>query len=98
MSSFWPSEDGWPYPDSGAELIDLSAESDDDLLSLTVPAPHLFDDLDPLERLIITEHYGLGGVRARSMGELHGELGLPTSDIRTALGSGLDKLRAQLRT
>jgi len=97
MSSIWPAEDGWPYPDSDLELVDLDAESDDDLMSLKAPPPHLFDDLDPIERRVITEHYGLGGVPIRSMRELHGELGLSRADLRNVLGSGLDKLRSHLR-
>lgn len=98
MRSFaWPTEDGWPYPDSGAELIDLDAESDDDLLSLTIPPPHLFDDLDPIERQVITEHYGLGGVAPRTMRQLHNETGLSRADLRSVLGSGLGKLRTHLQ-
>lgn len=97
MSSIWPSEDGWPYPDTDGEQIDFAAESDDDLLSLTAPHQHLFDDLDPLERRVITEHYGLGGVTPRSMRELHGELGMSRADLRDVLGSGLNKLRTHLQ-
>ena len=98
MTSFlWPAEDGWPYPDTAAELIDLDSESDDDLLSLRIPPPHLFDELDPLERRVITSHYGLEGQRARTMKQLHAELGLSRSDLRHALGSGLAKLRTHLQ-
>jgi DNA-directed RNA polymerase sigma subunit (sigma70/sigma32) len=97
MTSFlWPAEDGWPYPDSGLETIDLAAESDDDLLSLRIPPPHLFDELDPLERQIITSHYGLDGRPARTMKQLHSELGMTRSDLRDVLGSGLAKLRSHL--
>jgi DNA-directed RNA polymerase sigma subunit (sigma70/sigma32) len=98
MTSFiWPAEDGWPYPDTAAEMVDLTAESDDDLLSLRIPPPHLFDDLDPLERRIITSHYGLEGQSPRTMKQLHAELGMSRSDLRDVLGSGLEKLRGQLR-
>lgn len=98
MTSFvWPAEDGWPYPDAAAEVVDLSAESDDDLLSLKVPPPHLFDELDPLERRVITSHYGLNGEPARTMKQLHTELGLSRSDLRDVLGSGLQKLRTHLQ-
>src|SRR5438034_447046 len=31
MSSIWPAEGGWPYPDSDLDLVDLDAESDDDV-------------------------------------------------------------------
>lgn len=93
----WPSEDGWPYPDSGPELTDLSADMDDDLLSLRVPPPHLFEHLDPIERQVITTHYGLGGQPARNMKQLHADTGLSRAELRQVLGSGLDKLRSELR-
>jgi DNA-directed RNA polymerase sigma subunit (sigma70/sigma32) len=96
MSTFlWPAEDGWPYPDSGPEIIDLDAESDDDLMSLQIPT-HLFDDLEPLERAVIEGRFGLGGSAVRSMRELHEELDVPRADLRAALGSALEKLRAHL--
>lgn len=92
----WPADDGWPYPDTGAEIIDLDAGPDDDLLALRSPSSHLLDDLDPLERQVITLTYGLDGKPALSMPELHDQLGLPDADLRNALGSGLGKLRTQL--
>lgn len=98
MTSFvWPAEDGWPYPDAAKEVADLSAESDDDLLSLKIPPPHLYDELDPIERKVITSHYGLNGEPARTMKQLHNELGLSRSDLRNVLGSGLQKLRTHLQ-
>ena len=96
MSSFWPSEDGWPYPDTSQEIIDLDSEADDDLLNLRVPPAHLFDDLDPLERQVIAGRFGLEGAPVRSMKQLRLDTGLPTADLRQALGSGLEKLRTQL--
>ena len=95
----WPSEDGWPYPDPEArdvtELADTD-EIDDELLSLRIPAPHLFDDLDPTERAVVTGRFGLDGTRVRTLNQLHAELGLPRAQIRGALESGLAKLRTQL--
>ena len=97
MSSFvWPSEDGWPYPDSEREWADEAGAIDDDIMSLRAKPPHLFDDLDPLERKVITSRFGLDGAAPRTMKELHNDLGLPRSDLREALGSGLAKLRTQL--
>jgi DNA-directed RNA polymerase sigma subunit (sigma70/sigma32) len=96
MSSFWPTEDGWPYADSEREVADVDAEFDDDLLSLKVPPPHLFDDLDPLERQVISSRFGLEGLPVRSMKQLHTDLGVPRADLRQALGSGLAKLRSHL--
>jgi DNA-directed RNA polymerase sigma subunit (sigma70/sigma32) len=92
----WPAEDGWPYPDSEPEVVDLDADVDDDLLSLTSPASHVFDDLEPLERRVIAAHYGLRGQVPRSFGELHDEWGVADADLRSALGTGLGKLRTHL--
>ena|SRR2546423_9167096 len=96
MSSFWPTEDGWPYPDTSRETIDLGSEADDDLLNLRCPPPHLFDDLDPLERRVISARFGLAGEPVLTMKELHRDTGLPREDLRQALGSGLAKLRTHL--
>jgi DNA-directed RNA polymerase sigma subunit (sigma70/sigma32) len=97
MSSYWPGEDGWPYPDTNDEWPDLDVELDDDILSLKAPHPHLFDALDPMEREVITARYGLDGQPARSMKQLHSDLGLSRSQLRDVLGSGLGKLREQFR-
>jgi DNA-directed RNA polymerase sigma subunit (sigma70/sigma32) len=94
-SSVWPSEDGWPYPDTERETIDLSSEVDDDALSVRL-TPTLLNALDPLERVLIASRYGLGGTPIRSMKQLHTDLGLPRDELRSALGSGLAKLRTQL--
>jgi DNA-directed RNA polymerase sigma subunit (sigma70/sigma32) len=97
MSSYWPTEDGWPYADSEREWADAeAAELDDDLISLKAPPPHLFDDLDPLERQVIASRFGLEGRPVRSMKQLHLDLGVPRADLREALGSGLAKLRSHL--
>jgi DNA-directed RNA polymerase sigma subunit (sigma70/sigma32) len=58
--------------------------------------PHLFDDLDPLERRVIDSRFGLEGQPVRSMKQLHADLGVPRADLRQALGSGLAKLRNHL--
>jgi len=97
MSSYWPTEDGWPYHDDRAEEIDLAAIVDDDVLSLQMER-HLLDDLNPLERRVIEAHYGLHGSTPRTMKELRTELGVPRSDLRSALGSGLAKLRVHLNS
>jgi DNA-directed RNA polymerase sigma subunit (sigma70/sigma32) len=95
VSVYWPTEDGWPYQDGRPEAADPNGELDDDLLSVRLPAAHLLDHLDPLEREVIAAHYGLSGP-ARSMKQLHADLGLPRAELRTVLGSGLAKLRAEL--
>ena len=97
MSSFvWPNDDGWPYPDSEDETVDLDGWIDDDVLSLRATPAHPLDGLSPLERSVIAGRYGLGGSPLRSMKQLQADLGVPRADLRQALGSGLAKLRVQL--
>ena len=98
MSSYvWPNDDGWPYPDGSThELADLDGNVDDDALLLRTTPPRLFEQLEPLERQVITAHYGLNGTPARSMKQLHTDLGIPRADLREALAGGLAKLRTQL--
>lgn len=96
MGTFlWPAEDGWPYPDTGPEIVDLDAESDDDLMSVRIPA-HLFDDLEPLERRTLEGRFGLGGTPVRSMQELQVELGVSRATLRAVLASALEKVRTHL--
>ena len=94
----WPADDGWPYPDSADEAVDLDSEADDDLLSVKATAEHLLDRLNPLEREVVRSRFGLGGHPERSMRELVVETGLARADLRDALGTGLAKLRSQLRS
>ena len=92
----WP-EDGWPYPDSKRpEIVDLDATIDDDTMVLRNLGDRLFQFLDPLERQVITAHYGLDGTPPRTMKELHHETGLPRAELREALAGGLAKLRITL--
>jgi DNA-directed RNA polymerase sigma subunit (sigma70/sigma32) len=97
MSAYvWPDEAGWPYPDAERELADTSGDVDDDALLLRAVPAHLFDRLEPLERQVIAAHYGLDGGTARSMKQLHHEMGLSRADLREALAGGLAKLRISL--
>lgn len=97
MSSYeWPSEDGWPYPDGAGDLVDPDSAVDDDALVLRTAPPEVFSTLEPLERQVITAHYGLEGARPRSMKELHADLGLSRAELRDVLGSALVKLRSRL--
>ena len=92
----WP-EDGWPYPDSKRpEIADLDATIDDDAMVLRNLGDRLFQYLDPLERQVITAHYGLDGSPPRTMKELHHDTGLPRAELREALAGGLAKLRITL--
>ena len=96
MRSYLWSEDGWPYPDSKAELPDLDSNIDEDAIVLRGLGPRLFEFLDPLERQVITAHYGLDGAPPRTMKQLHHEMGLPRAELREALAGGLAKLRTTL--
>jgi DNA-directed RNA polymerase sigma subunit (sigma70/sigma32) len=95
-SYVWPSEDGWPYPDGRAELPDLDSNIDEDAIVLRGAGSRLFDLLDPLERQVITSHYGLDGSPPRTMKDLHHDTGLPRTELREALAGGLAKLRISL--
>ncbi len=92
----WPSEDGWPYPDAQGHELESDDSFDDDALVLRAAPPHLFDHLDPLERQVVTSHYGLDGSPPRSMKELHTDMGLTRAQVKELLGSGLTKLRDRL--
>lgn len=101
MASFlFRDDDGWPYPDpdehAAIEIADRALEIDDDLMCLRARPPHLYDGLEPLERTVLTGHFGLDGAPARSMKELHHELHLPRAQVLSAYESGLAKLRSQL--
>jgi DNA-directed RNA polymerase sigma subunit (sigma70/sigma32) len=95
--TLWPAEDGWPYPDSLGDFVDVAGEADDDLVSMRADT-HLFDSLDSLEREVISARFGLRGHQMRTAAELHSDLGLPDADIEGAFGSGLAKLRTHLST
>ncbi len=92
----WPSEDGWPYADGDDGPADTDADPDDDLVSLHALSPHLFDDLEPLERQVVTGRFGLDGRPSRSIRQLARDLGAPRDDLRAALSAALAKLRAHL--
>ncbi|MGH9178996.1 MAG: hypothetical protein ACRD0N_10635 [Acidimicrobiales bacterium] len=76
-------------------MSDPQGEVDDDLLSLLADSKHLLAHLNPTERQVITDHYGLDGHPARSMKQLHTQTGMSRAELRSTLGSGLAKLRTQ---
>lgn len=99
MASFlWPAEDGWPYPDEIDLRADPAADFDDDAVALHALPRRAFERLGTLERQVLDARFGLEGQPVRSMKELHAELGVPRSELRDALGSGLAKLRIALTT
>ena len=97
MTFIWPSEDGWPYPDTAREVIDLDTEVDDDLFALRNDRAHVLACLEPLEREVLTARFGLDGSPARSVFDVGLATGLSTDDVEALTGTGLTKLRRRLR-
>lgn len=95
MSSFWATDDGWPYEDTPNEADYLDAGGDDEMLSLTTSA-HLLDGLDEMERKVLGARFGLGGQPVLSMKQLQLTTGMEREALRDALGSGLSKIRFNL--
>ena len=98
MGAFvWPSEDGWPYPDAEADLVDPTvAAGDDDLLCLQVSARRALSRLDPVERQVIAARFGLDGRGVRSFEQIQAATGVSPIQAADAMGSGLAKLRRSL--
>jgi hypothetical protein len=92
----WRSDEGWPYTDSEQDVPDLLGGPDWDVLSLHARSPHLFDGLEPMERRVVLARFGLETGGPRSMKALRRETGLDNDQLRTVLGSGIAKLRAEL--
>lgn len=101
----WPGDPGWTadedIDDAGTAgllewVADPAAELDEDALCLHVPPPHLWDDLDPVERRVVAACYCLDGGPERTIAELHDELGLSARRIRSIRATALAKLRARL--
>jgi DNA-directed RNA polymerase sigma subunit (sigma70/sigma32) len=96
-TSLWPADDGWPYPDDpDVEASDHSADVDDDLVSLRACPPHLWDELEAVERQVVTAHYGLDGRAPRTMKQLRDQTGMSRSEVRQTLVTGLEKLRSRM--
>lgn len=92
----WRNDEGWPYVDAGGDVPDRSAEPDWDLLALHAGAPTMLDCLEPLERTVLTARFGLDDTPPRSMKEIRRQTGLDNDHLRSIIGSGIAKLRAQL--
>ncbi len=91
----FPTDEGWPYPDTVG--IDLVADDELDLDALELRAdPHAFDGLTMLEREALFSHFGLQGRRPLSMKELGPALGCSRSEARGLLGVAIDKVRTRL--
>jgi hypothetical protein len=92
----WRSDEGWPYDDAETDVPDRLGGPDWDVLALHARSPHLFDQLDPVERHVVRARFGLEDGGPRSMKDLRRETGLDHDQLRTALGAGIAKLRAEL--
>ena len=95
MSSFWATDDGWPYEDTAADVVEPDGEPDEEMLALLTSA-HLLDGLSETERSVVAARFGLGGRPVSSMKQLQASTGMPRDALRSALGSGLQKLRVNL--
>jgi DNA-directed RNA polymerase sigma subunit (sigma70/sigma32) len=97
----YPTDDGWPYPDSPASELgafERTADDDVDLDLLELRAdPHAYADLTELEYFAVSWRYGIGG-SPHSMKDLASELGCNHAEAREVLGGALDKLRRRLLT
>ena len=103
----FPTDDGWPYPDSPASelgaprYVGLDPNADDvdlDLLELRVD-PHAYADLTELEYFAVSWRYGVGDHSTpHSMKQLASELGCNHAEARAVLGGALDKLRRRLQS
>jgi DNA-directed RNA polymerase sigma subunit (sigma70/sigma32) len=94
----FPTDDGWPYPDTPpGEVLQMPAPDDDpdlDALELQVD-PRAFADLSPTELEILERRFGLDG-DPQSMKELARGLGCSRAEAREHLGRALEKVRARL--
>jgi DNA-directed RNA polymerase sigma subunit (sigma70/sigma32) len=88
------SEDGWPYPDTGADWL---ADDDIDLDALELRADrHAYDALTKTEREILFSRFGLDGAPPASMKDMARRFELTHSEVRELLGCAIDKMRTRL--
>lgn len=92
----FPSDDGWPYPDTPNGMSDPAADEDVDLDALELRAdPHAFECLNAIEYEVVSRRYGFHG-EPTSMKELCHEFGWSHAQARDTLGRAIDKLRTRL--
>ena len=90
----YPSDDGWPYPDTlGAEL-ESDDEVDLDALELRID-PHAYADLTEREHFAVFHRFGLDG-DACSMLELARAMDCTDAEAAVVLSAAIDKLRDRL--
>ncbi len=93
----FPTDDGWPYPDLTSDDAPVwldESEPDPDALDLLVD-PRVFDDLTPVERIVVRRRFGFDGPPATTR-QLAAELGVPRREVSEILGQGVDKVRVRL--
>jgi DNA-directed RNA polymerase specialized sigma24 family protein len=93
----FPTDEGWPYPDSDGDPAlsgaDLVVDDDVDLDALQLVAnAHAFDGLSPAEREALDRRYWQG----ESMKELARSLGCTHAEAAVVLGHAVDKVRRRL--
>ena len=89
----FPTDDGWPYPDSPAR--ELAADAPD-LDGLELLGPHAFDSLSVDEHTALRFRFGLHGGTPLSMKELAVVLGCSRAEAGVLVGRAIDKVRTQL--
>ncbi len=89
----FPSDDGWPYPDSPTSELVADAP---DLDALEMFGPHAYDSLTAQERNALRFHFGLSGCDVLSMKQLAPVLGCNRAEAAVVLGRAIDKVRTQL--
>jgi DNA-directed RNA polymerase sigma subunit (sigma70/sigma32) len=89
----FPSDDGWPYPDS--PKAEPAADAPD-LDALEMLGPHCYDSLTTQERDALRFHFGLEGNEVLSMKQLAPVLGCNRAEAGVVLGRAIDKVRTQL--
>lgn len=92
----FPTDEGWPYPDSDGEPMLAGAgyvvdDVDLDALQLVANA-HAFDGLSPAERDALDRRFWQG----QSMKELARSLGCTHAEAAVVLGHAVDKVRLRL--
>ena len=93
----FPTDDGWPYPDSDGDPTlagaGFAADDDVDLDALQLVAnAHAFDGLNAAERDAIDRRFWQG----ESMKELARSLGCTHAEAAVVLGHAVDKVRVRL--
>ncbi|MDQ1457735.1 MAG: hypothetical protein QOH28_3355 [Actinomycetota bacterium] len=89
----FPTDDGWPYPDTAAREVAADAP---DLDALELLGPHAFDTLTSEEHDALRFRFGLNGGNALSMKELAPLLGCSRAKAGELVGRAIDKMRVQL--